>query len=95
MEPEGSPPCSQEPATCPYSEPNESNPFFGFHKMRGIFWLAERTLKIQINSFKYLCYYVTCESEKDIPERILNHNRAMGVIIQVFKPSLVQKHNKN
>jgi hypothetical protein len=26
MEPEGSSPCSQEPATCPYPEPNESNP---------------------------------------------------------------------
>jgi hypothetical protein len=26
MEPEGSLPFSQEPATCPYPEPNESNP---------------------------------------------------------------------
>jgi hypothetical protein len=26
MEPEGSSPCSQEPATCPYPEPIESNP---------------------------------------------------------------------
>jgi hypothetical protein len=26
MEPEGSSPCSQEPATCPYLEPNEYNP---------------------------------------------------------------------
>jgi hypothetical protein len=26
MVPEGSSPCSQEPATCPYPEPNESNP---------------------------------------------------------------------
>jgi hypothetical protein len=26
MEPESSSPCSQEPATCPYPEPNKSNP---------------------------------------------------------------------
>jgi hypothetical protein len=26
MESEGSSPCSQQPATCPYPEPNESNP---------------------------------------------------------------------
>jgi hypothetical protein len=26
MEPKGSSPSSQEPATCPYPEPNESNP---------------------------------------------------------------------
>jgi hypothetical protein len=27
MEPEGSSSCSQQPATSPYSEPDESNPY--------------------------------------------------------------------
>jgi hypothetical protein len=41
---------------------------------------------------KYLSYYITYESDKNITEKVKNYNRAMGVINQVFKPSLVQIH---
>jgi hypothetical protein len=34
------------------------------------------------------------ENEKDITEKIANFNQAMGVINQVFKPNLIQKHTR-
>jgi hypothetical protein len=40
MEPEGSSPCSQELATCPYPEPNESNPHPQTLSLRSILMLS-------------------------------------------------------
>jgi hypothetical protein len=45
----------------------------------------------QVPSFKYLGY-ISYEKDVDISTKILNYNRAMGIINQTFKPSLVQKH---
>jgi hypothetical protein len=39
MEPKGSLPLSQEPATCPYPDPNEYNPHLTLTKM-AIFWVV-------------------------------------------------------
>jgi hypothetical protein len=47
----------------------------------------------QVSSFKYLGYN-TYEKDVDISTKILNYNRAMGIISQIFKPSLVQKHTR-
>jgi hypothetical protein len=36
--------------------------------------------------------YISYENDIDISTKILNYNRAMGIINQILKPSLVQKH---
>jgi hypothetical protein len=46
----------------------------------------------QVSSFKYLGYNISYEKDVNISTKILNYNRAMGIINQIFKPSLVHKH---
>jgi hypothetical protein len=46
----------------------------------------------QVSSFIYLSYNISYEKDIDISTKILNYNRAMGIINEIFKPSLVQKH---
>jgi hypothetical protein len=48
----------------------------------------------QVSSFKYLGYNISYEKDIDISAKILNYNRAMGVINRTFKLSLVQKHTR-
>jgi hypothetical protein len=45
--------------------------------------------KEQVSSFKYLGYNISYENDVDISAKTLNFNRAMGIINQIFKPSLV------
>jgi hypothetical protein len=45
----------------------------------------------QVSSFKYLGYNIY-EKNIDISIRILNYKRAVAIISQTFKPSLVQNH---
>jgi hypothetical protein len=42
---------------------------------------------VQVSSFKYLGYNISYEKDVDISTKILNYNRAMGIINQIFKPS--------
>jgi hypothetical protein len=48
----------------------------------------------QVSSFQYLSYNISYERDIDISTKILNYNRAMGIICQISKPSLVQKHTQ-
>jgi hypothetical protein len=48
----------------------------------------------QVSSFKYLGYKISYEEDVDISAKILNYNRTMGTINQIFKPSLVQKNTR-
>jgi hypothetical protein len=47
MEPEGSLPCSQEPSTGPYTEPDQSNPYHPILSLRNIRHLALLELNSQ------------------------------------------------
>jgi hypothetical protein len=46
----------------------------------------------QVNCFIYLCYNIKYENENVIAEKILIYNRAVGIMNQMFKTNLVQKH---
>jgi hypothetical protein len=46
----------------------------------------------QVSSFEYVCYNISYKKDGDISTKILTYKRAMGIINQIFKPSLVQKH---
>jgi hypothetical protein len=50
--------------------------------------------KEQVSSFKYLGYNISYEKDADISTKILNYNGVMGIINQIFKSTLVQKHTR-
>lgn len=48
----------------------------------------------QVNSFTYLEYNLIYNEEKDMDNKITKFNRALSIINQVFKSSLVQRHTR-
>jgi hypothetical protein len=48
----------------------------------------------QVSSFKHLHYKISYEKDINISTKIVNYDRAMGIINQIFKPSLVQKRTR-
>jgi hypothetical protein len=48
----------------------------------------------QVNTFNYLGCILSYEGEKDMPSKILKFVKTIGVINEVFKPSLVQQHTR-
>jgi hypothetical protein len=67
--------------------------FEGKEHTRSKIWVYDKPTD-RVSSFKYLGYNISYEKDVDISTKILNYNRAMGVINQIFKPSLVQKHTR-
>jgi hypothetical protein len=48
----------------------------------------------KVFSFELIGYNISYENNVDISTKIFNYNRTTGIINQIFKPSLVQKHTR-
>jgi hypothetical protein len=48
----------------------------------------------RINEFNYLGYKLSFMGELDLPGKISKYSKTMGIINNVLKPSLVQKHTR-
>jgi hypothetical protein len=46
----------------------------------------------RVNEFNYLGYKLSFVGELDLPGKISKYYKTMGIINNVLKPSLVQKH---
>jgi hypothetical protein len=46
----------------------------------------------RVNEFKYLGYKLSFVGELDLPGKISKYSKTMGIINNILKPSLVQKH---
>jgi hypothetical protein len=67
--------------------------FSGEDPVRNRICINNKTLE-QINTFNYLGCILSYEGEKDMPSKISKFIKTIGVINQVFKPSLVQEHTR-
>jgi hypothetical protein len=55
--------------------------------------INNETLK-QINTFNCLGYNISYEGEKDFNIKAANFVKVLGIINQIFKPSLVSRHTR-
>lgn len=67
--------------------------FLGKEPVRSKICINNKIIE-QVKNFSYLGYQISYEEEKDLNEKIIKFNRAMGIINQIFKPTLVQKHTR-
>ncbi|KAJ4448800.1 hypothetical protein ANN_00191, partial [Periplaneta americana] len=67
--------------------------FLGKEPVRSKICISNKIIE-QVKNFSYLGYQISYEEEKDLNEKIIKFNRAMGVINQIFRPTLVQKHTR-
>jgi hypothetical protein len=55
--------------------------------------INNKALKQQ-NAFNYLGYNMSYEGEKDLNIKVTNFVKVLGIINQIFKPSLVSRHTR-
>jgi hypothetical protein len=65
--------------------------FRGMEPIRSKICFNNKTLKQQ-NTFNYLGYNISYEGEKDLNIKAANFVKVLGIINQIFKPSLVSRH---
>jgi hypothetical protein len=62
--------------------------FRGMEPIRSKMCIINKTLKQQ-NTFNYLGYNISYGGEKDLNIKVANFVKVLGIINQIFKPSLV------
>jgi hypothetical protein len=67
--------------------------FRGMEPIRSKICINNKTLKQQ-NSFNYVGYNISYEGEKDLNIKTANFVKGLGIINQIFKPSLVSRHTR-
>jgi hypothetical protein len=67
--------------------------FRGMEPIRSKICINNKTLKQQ-NTFNYLGYNISCEGEKDLNIKAENFVKVLGIINQIFNPSLVSRHTR-
>jgi hypothetical protein len=67
--------------------------FRGMEPIRSKICINNKTLKQQ-NTFNYLGYNISYEGEKDLNIKAANFVKVLGIINQIFKPSLVSRHTR-
>jgi hypothetical protein len=65
----------------------------GMEPIRSKICMNNKTLKQQ-NTFNYLGYNMSYEGEKDLNIKAANFVKVLGIINQIFRPSLVSRHTK-
>jgi hypothetical protein len=68
--------------------------FTGMEPIRSKACINNKTLKQQ-NTFNYLGYNISYEGEKDMNIKAANFIKVLGIISQIFKPSLVSTHKNS
>jgi hypothetical protein len=67
--------------------------FSGKYPVRTKICINNKMLE-KVNTFNYLGCTLSYEGEKNMPSKISKFVKTIGVINQVFKPSLVQQHTR-
>jgi hypothetical protein len=67
--------------------------FRGMEPIRSKICINNKILKQQ-NTFNYLGYKISYEGEKYLNIKAANFIKVLGIINQIFKPSLVSRHTR-
>jgi hypothetical protein len=75
------------------TDKNQVMAFKGKEHIRSKICVYDKPIE-QVSTFTYLGYNISNEKDVDISTKTLKYNRAMGIINQILKPYLVQKHTR-